>query len=143
VNALVGLFWLLAAWLGGGDDDPECLVLGGLDVTRAQAFVSGDPQRLGEVYADEHAARADVEMLHAYDERGLRLDGMLLVRESCRVSDRSGRRLTLDVVDRLSPTAVQTADGHRRDLPRDRPTWRTVVLTQTKDGWRVAAVREG
>jgi len=141
VNALVGLFWLLAAWLGGADDDPECLVLGGLDAARAQAFVSGDTEGLRDVYVDAHAARADVEVLHSYDERGLRLDGLLLVRESCRVSDRSERRLTLDVVDRLGPTTVQAADGHRRDLPLDRPTRRTVVLTRTEDGWRVAAVR--
>ena len=142
MNALVGLFWLLAAWLGGADDDPECLVLGGLDSARAQAFVSGDAQRLREVYADDHAAGADVEVLHSYDKRGLRLDGMQLVRESCHVSDRSERRLTLDVVDRLGPTTARTADGHRRVLPRDRPTRRSVVLTQTEDGWRVAAVRD-
>jgi hypothetical protein len=142
VNVLVAVFWLLAAWLGGTDDDPECLVLGGLDAARAQAFVSGDAQRLREVYVDAHAAGADIEMLHSYDERGLRLDGMLLVRESCRVVGRSERRLTLDVVDRLGPTTVRTADGHRRDLPRDRPTRRTVMLTMTADGWRVATVRE-
>jgi hypothetical protein len=142
VNVVVAVFWLLAAWLGGTDDDPECLVLGGLDAARAQAFVSGDARGLREVYVDAHAAGADVEMLRSYDERGLRLHGMLLVRESCRVLDRSERRLTLDVVDRLSPTMVRTADGHHRDLPRDRLTRRTVVLAQSKDGWRVAAVRE-
>lgn len=143
VNALAGLFWLLAAWLGGADDDPECLVLGGLDAARAQAFVSGDAQRLREVYVDEDAADTDMKVLDSYGERGLRLDGMLLVRESCQVVGRSGRRLTLDVVDRLGPTTAQAADGHRRDLPRDRPTRRTVVLIETEHGWRVAAVREG
>jgi hypothetical protein len=118
-------------------------VLGGLDAARTQAFVSADAQRLHDVYVDADAFGADVEMLHSYDERGLRLDGMLLVRESCQVVGRSERRLTLDVVDRLGPTTVRTADGHRLDLPRDRPTRRTVVLTGTDDGWRVAAVREG
>jgi hypothetical protein len=118
-------------------------VLGGLDAARAQAFVSGDVHRLREVYVDAHAAGADIDTLDSYDERGLRLDGMRLVRESCRVVGRSARGLTLDVVDRLGPTTAQTADGHRRALPRDRPTRRTVVLTRTGAGWRVAAVREG
>jgi hypothetical protein len=140
MDSLIGMLWLLAAWLGGSDDDPECLVLGGLDAARAQAFVAGDANALREVYVDEHAARVDVEVLHSYRERGLRLEGMALVRTSCRVVDRSERRVTLDVVDRLGRTTVQTADGHRRDLPRDRPTRRTVVLAHMTDGWRVAAV---
>jgi len=143
MNVVAAVFWLLAAWLGGTDDDPECLVLGGLDAARAQAFVSGDAQRLREVYVDARAASADVEVLQSYEERGLRLDGMLLVRKSCRVLDRSERRVTLDVVDRLGPTTVWTANGHHRDLPRDHPTRRVVVLAQTGVGWRIAAVREG
>ena len=143
MDALIGLLWLLAAWLGGANDAPECLVLGNLDAVRAQAFLTGDPERLRQVYVDAHAARADVEVLRSYRERGLRLEGMLLVRESCRVLDRSERRLMLDVVDRLGPTTVRNTDGYRRDLPRDRPTRRTVVLARTTDGWRVAAVRKG
>lgn len=141
MDLLTGLFWLLAAWLGGADDDPECLVLGGLDASRSQAFVSGDRHRLSEVYIDEHAARADSDVLDAYRERGLRLEGMRLVRDSCRVTDRSQHRVTLDVVDRLGPTTVRMADGRHRDLPRDRPTRRTVVLERVGDVWRVAAVK--
>ena len=143
MDALIGLLWLVAAWLGGADHDAECLLLGGLDAARAQAFTTGDRERLSEVYVDEHAARPDVEVLESYRERGLRLDGMLLVRESCRVLDRSKRKLTFDVVDRLGRTTVRTADGHRRGLPRDRPTRRTIVLAHTAAGWRVAAVRRG
>ena len=99
--------------------------------------------RLSDVYVDERAARADAEVLRSYRERGLRLDGMVLVRESCRVTERSRQRVTLDVVDHLGPTWVQTADGRRRDLPRDRPTRRTVVLERVGDVWRVAAVGSG
>ena len=135
------LLWLVAGVLGGGDDDPECLVLGGLDAVRTQAFVTGDGARLRDVYADERAARADVDVLRSYRERGLRLEGMVLVRESCRVTDRSSRRITLDVVDHLGPTRVITESGEHRDLPRDRSTRRTVVLERTDDGWRVGAVR--
>ena len=137
----MGLLWLVAGVLGGGDDDPECLVLGGLDAVRTQAFVTGDEARLGDVYADQGAARADARVLHSYRERGLRLEGMVLMRESCRVTDRSPGRITLDVVDHLGPTRVMTESGEHRDLPRDRSTRRTVALERTDDGWRVGAVR--
>jgi hypothetical protein len=102
--------------------------------------VADDEGRLGDVYSDERAARADIEVLRSYRERRLRLEGMLLLRESCRVADRSRQRVTLDVVDRLGPTSVRTADGRQQDLPRDRPTQRTVVLVQVGDVWRVATV---
>ncbi len=137
----MSLFWLLAGFLGGADEDPECLVLGGLDVVRTEAFVSGEWARLRDVYVDERAAHADVEVLQSYRERGLRLEGLRLVRESCRVTDQTSRRLVLDVVDRLGPSRVHTDAGGPRELPRDRPTRRTVLLDRTQDGWRVAAVR--
>jgi hypothetical protein len=141
MDALMGLFWLLVAWLGGTDDDPECLLLGGLDSVRTEAFVTGDVNRLHDVYVDERSARADAEVLRSYRDRGLRLDGMVLVRESCRVTTRSRHRVALDVVDHLGPTRVHAADGRRRDLPRDRPTRRTVVLQRVGDVWRVAGVQ--
>ncbi len=143
MSALTRLLWLLAAWLGGADHDPECLLLGGLDVVRARAFVAGDASRLGDVYADERTARADVEVLRSYRDRGLRLEGMLMVREACSVSVRAPQRLTLEVVDRLGPTSVVTRSGETRALPHDRPTRRRVVLELTDVGWRVASVREG
>jgi hypothetical protein len=144
MDALMAVLWLVAALVGAGADaDPACLVLGGLDATRTQAFVTGDEGRLREVYADAPAARADVDLLRSYRERGLRLEGMRMVRESCRVSYRSTRRLTLEVVDRLGPTAVRMPDGRRRDLPRDRPTRHIVVLEQQADGWRIGAVASG
>lgn len=141
MDALIGLFWLLAAWLGGADDHPECLLLGGLDLVRTEAFVTGEVARLRDVYIDERAARADAEVLRSYRERGLRLHGMVLVRESCRVTSRSRRQVTLHVIDRLGPTSVEAADGRRRDLPRDRPTRRIVVLERVGEVWRVAAAR--
>ena len=143
MDALLGLFLLLAGILGGGDDDPECLVLGGLDAVRTQAFVVGDETRLRDVYVDERAARADADVLRSYRERGLRLEGMVLVRESCRVIDRSRASITLDVVDHLGPTWARAADGRQRELPRDRPTRRTVVLERVGEVWRVAGLRAG
>ena len=142
MDALIGLFWLLAAMLGSGDE-PECLLLGGLDAARTRAFVAVAEDRLRDVYVDERAARSDFEILRSYRKRGLRLEGMLLVRESCRVTARSRQRVTLDVVDRLGRTSVRTKDGRRQDLPRDRPTRRTVALELVGDAWRVAAVESG
>ncbi len=137
----MGLFWLLAGVLGGGDAHPECLVLGGLDAVRTQAFVGGDVARLHDVYVDQRVTRADADVLRSYRERGLRLQGMVLMRDSCRVTDRSRGSLTLDVVDHLGPTRVITENGDHRDLPHDRSTPRTVVLERTDEGWRVGAVR--
>jgi len=139
----MSLFWLIAALVGVGGDDPACLLLAGLDTTRTQAFVSDDERRLRDVYLNEQVARADVDTLRSYRERGLRLEGMLLVRESCRFAGRSAESITLDIVDRLGPTWVRAKDGSRRELPRDRPTPRTVVLELTEFGWRVAAVGSG
>jgi hypothetical protein len=143
MDALIGLFWLLATWLGGADRDPECLVLGGLDAARARAFVSADATRLEDVYVDERAAQADAEVLRSYRDRGLRLEGMWLVRESCRVTSRSPGRVALDVVDRLGPTTAVADDGERRRLPTDQSTPRSVVLEMSGRVWRVAAVSEG
>ena len=141
MDALIALLWLVAGVLGGGDDDPECLMLGGLDAVRTQAFVTGDVARLRDVYVDGRVT--DAAVLRSYRDRGLRLGGMVLVRESCRVTDRSRASITLDVVDHLGPTWVHTEDGRRRDLPRDRPTRRTVVLERTDVGWRVGSVASG
>lgn len=140
MDALTSLFWLFAAVLGAADADPECLLLGGLDAARAHAFVTDDEAGLRDVYADDRTARADIAVLRSYRERRLRLEGMLMVRESCRVTARSSRRMTLDVVDRLAPTRVRASDGAERDLPRDQPTRRVVILERTPAGWRVAEV---
>ena len=139
----MGLFLMLAAMVGGAATDPECFLLGGLDAARTQAFVADDEGGLSDVYVDDRTARADIEMLRSYRERGLRLEGMMLLRESCRVTDRSRQRATLNLVERLGPTSVQTEDGRHQDLPRDRATRHTVVLERVGDVWRVAAVESG
>jgi hypothetical protein len=140
MDSVLALLWLLAAWVGGADDHPACLVLGGLDAARAQAFVSSDEQRLADVYADERAARPDVEVLRSYRERGLRLHGMRLERRRCQVASDDPDRVVLDVVDRLAPTTVRTADGSWRRLPRDEWSRHTVVLRRVDDAWRIASV---
>lgn len=143
MDALLGWIWFFAATIGGSGDDPACLVLGGLDSVRAEAFVSGEEDRLRDVYIDDRAIRADVAVLRSYRARGLRLEGMELVRDNCAETQRSSDRIELDVIDRLGPTAVRSSDDRRRELPRDRPTRRVVVLHRSGDVWRVAAVRPG
>jgi hypothetical protein len=143
MDALIGLLLLIAALVGGVDRDPECLVLGGLDAVRREAFVTGDAARLRDVYVDRRAARADVSVLRSYRERRLRLEGMTLLRQSCRVVSRSTGRVVLDVVDRLGPTRVRSERGVIRELPRDRPTRRIVALSRADRAWRVAAVSAG
>ncbi|MCO7239916.1 hypothetical protein [Aeromicrobium sp. CnD17-E] len=138
--------WLaaLVTWcstlLGTGDADAACLELGRLDARRAVAFLSGDPERLRDVYATPTLREADASVLRGWSDRGLRLEGMAQQRTSCHVVARSSRQVELDVVDRLGPTrAVGPQQAYR--LPSDQPTRRRVVLTWTADGWRIGAAR--
>lgn len=137
--------WLvaLAAWcgtlLGPGDADPACLLLGRLDAVRAEAFVRADASRLDHVYASQRLRDADAQVLRAWSDRGLRLEGMGQLRSSCAVVDRSPQRVTLDVVDRLGPTRAVGERGRVLGLPADRPTRRAVVLVLGDDGWRILA----
>lgn len=138
--------WFVAvlAWIGTlvgqADLDVECLALGGLDVARAHAFATGDPTSLERVYADEELRAVDERVLDSYVDRGLALHGVGTERLSCRVLRREGRRVQLDVVDRLGVTSVEQ-DGRRVALPADEPSRRTVVLERTRRGWQVAASR--
>ena len=140
MDSVLAWLWLVVAWVGGGADHPACLVLGGLDAVRAEAFVSGDAPRLADVYAGERAARPDAAVLRSYRERGLVLRGMRLERRECRARSTQADRIVLDVVDRLAPTAVRTADGSWQDLPRDGWSRHTVVLRRVGDAWRIGAV---
>lgn len=137
--ALVG-WW--ATLLGPGDADPECLLLGRLDALRTQALVAGDSRALADVYASDELHRRDADLLADYAARGLRLDGAAQLRLSCAVVRADAGRVELDVVDRLGPTRVVSAEAAQW-LPADAPTRRTVVLTETADGWRVAASGAG
>lgn len=137
---LAALVTWWATLLGPGDTAAECLALGRLDAERARAFAAADPAALEAVYADDALRRRDQRVLRDYAARGLRLEGMAQLRSSCRLVDGDGRRLELEVVDRLGPTRVTGSDGSRW-LPRDRPTRRSVTLVRSDDGWRVRASR--
>lgn len=133
--------WIsLLATLLGPADDPECYVLGGLDVVRAQALADVNVTDLGRVYATDRAAERDRRLLERYAARGYRIVGAGMIRESCRVVDRSAERIELQVSERLAPSWVVSESGESRRLPQDGWTSRRVVLTGVDGRWRIASV---
>lgn len=137
---VVAMLALLGTVVGGGDEDPQCLLLGGLDSVRVAAFSEGRAERLLDVYADDRLLAADAALLDSYHDRGLRLRGGGLERLSCRVARATDGVVELDVVDRLGRTWVLEGD-RSRELPRGSATRRTVTLERAPDGWRVTGSR--
>jgi hypothetical protein len=85
------------------------------------------------------AGRADVALLRAYREQGLRVEEMEAQLLAVEVLDRSPRSWTLRVTDRLR-RAVAVAGTRRVTLPRDRASVRQVRLVRVGGAWRVAEV---
>lgn len=137
---------VLAALLGlGAPADPATpapvAVLHGWDQRRAAAWAAGDVPGLRGLYTrDSTAGAADVAMLRAWRERGLRVEGMRMQVLSVSVRADTGRRLVLVVSDRLA-AAVAVGDGVRRPLPRDSVSTRRLVLVCGSGEWRMAQVR--
>jgi len=131
---------LLSTLLGPGTD-PECYVLGGLDVARAQALADVNVRDLQRVYASDRAAARDRRVLERYAARGYRIVGAGMIRESCRVVSRSDERVELQVSERLAPSWVVSEAGEARRLPRDGSTSRTVSMIRVDGRWRIASVR--
>jgi hypothetical protein len=134
--------WIsLLATLLGPADDPECYMLGGLDVARAQALADVNVTDLQRVYASDRAASRDRQVLERYAARGYRIVGAGMIRESCRVIARAPERIELQVSERLAPSWVVSEAGAARRLPRDGSTTRRVILTGGDGRWRIASVR--
>ena len=133
--------WIsLLATLFGSADDPECYVLGGLDVARAQALADVNVTDLRDVYASDRAAARDRRVLEKYASRGYRIVGAGMIRETCRLIARAPDRVDLEVSERLAPTWVVDDTGESTRLPRDGDTLRRVVLTGGDGHWRIASV---
>jgi hypothetical protein len=116
-------------------------VLHDWDDRRAAAWSAGDVAGLRDLYVPGSAAgHADVAMLRAWRERGLRVEGMRMQLLDLDVRRASAARLDLVVTDRLTG-AVAVGPGVRRPLPRDGLTSRRVVLVEREGAWRVADVR--
>jgi len=134
--------WIsLMSTLFGAADDPECYVLGGLDVARAEALADGNLTDLRSLYAQSNAAAPDVRLLKRYAARGLRVVGAGMVRGQCRVVARTSSRVELDVTERLAPAWAVSTAGEIIRLPRDEPSRRRVVLAGGRGDWQIASVR--
>ena len=113
-----------------------------LDRARARAWRRGRPALLRQVYLPSTAAlRRDRSRLHAYAARGVRVRGVHLRFGSVAVVARAGRMVRLHVVDQLGAATALDQHGHRRELPRDRPTRHIIELRRSADGWRIATVQ--
>lgn len=131
---------LLAALLALTPSQPAA-VLHDWDDRRAAAWSAGDVAGLRTLYVPGSAAgHADVAMLRAWRERGLRVEGMRMQLLDLDVRRASDARLDLVVTDRLTG-AVAVGPGVRLPLPRDGFTARRVVLVEREGEWRVAEVR--
>ena len=138
--------FLLAALLGlGAPADPATptpvAVLHEWDQRRAAAWAADDLADLRRLYArGSTAGAADVAMLRAWHERGLRVEAMRMQVLSVSVRARTQGRLVLRVTDRLA-AGVAVGDGVRRPLPRDGASTRRLVLVRVAGEWRMAQVR--
>ncbi|MDR7255184.1 hypothetical protein J2X46_004186 [Nocardioides sp. BE266] len=119
------------------------VVLAEWDERRAAAWAAGDVTELRSLYADgSRTGAADAKLLRHYLARGLRVEGLTTQVLALEVVDQTGRRLVLEVTDRVvggsavgGPTPIA--------LPADRASTRRVVLVRPAERWLVAEVREG
>ncbi|TIC85586.1 hypothetical protein [Nocardioides sp. GY 10127] len=115
------------------------------DARRAVAWAASDPLTLRRLYErGSSAGRADVAMLRAWQDRGLRvadLDTRVLAVES--LVDRP-RLVRVRVTDQLAGGTVErvrTGAATGQTLPGDEPTTRVLVLVRQTRGWVVREVR--
>ncbi|MEP9364663.1 hypothetical protein ABLE68_16980 [Nocardioides sp. CN2-186] len=110
------------------------------DDRRAEAWASGEPSRLRELYGTGSAAgRADRAMLRAWSARGLRVEDLEMQLVAVRVRVWTADRVVLVVTDRLA-RGVAVGGGVRRPLPEDHVSTRVVALARVAGEWRVDAV---
>jgi hypothetical protein len=137
-------------------EDRDGRVLSGWDRRRAAAYSRGDVGALRSLYLPGSGAGvADMAVLRAWLQRGLRVEGLRTQVLARRVLVSGSHRLVLRVTDRVvggvavraSVRAVVggaapggTAPGVRARLPADRPGERTVTLVRHEGRWVVARV---
>jgi hypothetical protein len=112
------------------------------DAQRSAAYAAGSVRMLRVLYVTgSRAGRADVRLLRAWTERGLRVEGLRTQLLGLRIVSQRPDRLVLSVTDRLV-AGEAVGEAGRTPLPRDRADIRVLTLVRASDGvWRVAEVR--
>jgi hypothetical protein len=112
------------------------------DAQRSAAYAAGSVRMLRVLYVTgSRAGRADVRLLRAWTERGLRVEGLRTQLLGLRIVSQRQDRLVLRVTDRLV-AGEAVGEAGRTPLPRDRADTRVLTLVRASDGvWRVAEVR--
>ena len=121
--------------------DPAVEVLRDWDVRRAAAWASDDAGALRSLYTPgSRTGRADVALLAAYADRGVRVDRLETQLLAVRVRVHEADRLVLVVTDRLARVTVRHGDRVLA-VPEDRPTTYRVELVRPGDTWVVEEAR--
>ena len=123
-------------------DAPAAERLRAWDAQRSAAYAAGSVRMLRALYVTgSGAGRADMRLLRAWTERGLRVEGLRTQVLGLRVVAQHPDRLVLRVTDRLV-AGEAVGEAGRTPLPRDRADTRVLTLARGSDGaWRVAAAR--
>lgn len=136
---VLALGWLGQAPAAATEVDP-LEVLHKWDQERQDAYVAADASKLTDLYADgSSAAKADVAVLEAYRERGLRVRQIQQQFFSAKVLGADPTHIRIRTVERF---AGGLAMGEGR-CQRIRPTFPQVrVISMVHDGtrWRVESV---
>lgn len=111
------------------------------DQARAAAWAAGDAEALRRLYRPgADAGRADVAMLRAWADRGLRVRGLATQLLAVQVVERAPGRWLLRVRDRVA-AAVAVGNGVRHELPAHRAAESIVELVAADGVWQVRSVR--
>lgn len=122
-------------------DAEAAQTLRALDHRRAVSFATADMKLLTDVYAPGAAVlRIDRHRLLTYSRAGIRMRGMEMVTDSCRVIVDTADTKVLRVTDRLLPTRAVFADGTHRLLPTDHPSAREIELRRLDGRWLIRSV---
>ena len=123
-------------------DLPAAERLRAWDAQRSAAYAVGSVRMLRDLYVTgSRAGSADLRLLRAWTQRGLRVEGLRTQVFGLRVVSQRPDRLVVRVTDRLVAGEAVGASA-RTPLPRDQADTRVLTLRRGSDGaWRMAAVR--
>jgi hypothetical protein len=105
------------------------------EAARAAAYRAGDAAALRGLHVPGGtAARRDLAVLRAYEERGVRL-ALRTVTDHLRVLVSEPGRVV--VQRRAHVEAVARRGDEQRVLPAAEPRWQRLVLVRAREGWRL------